>query len=240
MVFSTQLAFPQTYSSTASGNWGNSSTWLEGSVPVSGNSVGVGGGNTVTYGSSDSYAGAAVGWWNGLGIGIGFGPSVGAGTLNITGGTLDTGGFFVGHDYPGTINLSGGTLNASGQHMLFGWTAGSSLNVSGGTLNITGASGNATMDTLYDFIAPNSSVFNNAGATLTKTGAGKLTFWGLLFIDNGALDMQAGTIEASTGICIGSNGGSASGTLRGGTLKVGYLGAANFAVGLGGGTGTLT
>lgn len=416
LVISVQLAFPQTYSSTVSGNWGNGSTWLEGSVPVSGNSVGVGGGNTVTFGSSDAYAGAAVGWWVGLGIGINFGPKVGAGTLNITGGTLDTGGFFVGHDYPGTINLSGGTLNASGQHMLFGWTAGSSLNVSGGTLNmtgsgnlwnfghgaqcfmnitnsgvanlsggiallnysqinanggtlnisnaslnvaagsqllvnnggsinllagtqainvaegcylghngstgylnisggtwqqntylrlgvfasgngiinqtggtfemayggaggsieawgsspsaynlkggtfrvaasgvqinsysggpmtfnITGSSGSATMDTLYDFIAPNSSVFNNAGATLTKTGAGKLTFWGALSIDNGALDMQAGSIEASTAIYIGSNGGSASGTQSGGTLKVGYLGAANFAVGLGGGTGTLT
>ena len=404
----------QSYS-TNDGAWSNASTWN--TPPVDGVSAVVTGGNTVTFGAGDSYTGSSA-WWNGLGVGGGveYGPA-GAGTLNITGGTLTSGGMWAGHGGTGTINLSGGTLNIGGQHMLFGWNFGSTLNVSGGTLNmtgsgnifrfgntgqsfmnittngvanlsglgidllassqinvaggtlnltntteinsivsvaagsqmlvnnggsvnllagtqtigvaegfylghggstgtlnisggtwqqntfmrlgvsargngiinqtggtfemggafeawgsspsaynlsggtfrtlttnvainsysgggmtfnITGSSGNVTMDTPYDFTAPNSSVFNNAAATLSKTGEGKLTLWGNLDIRNGALAMQTGTLETTTATFIGTDGGTASATMSGGTLKTGYLGGANFSVGFNGGTGTFT
>ena len=406
--------YPQSYS-TNNGAWSNAATWN--TPPVNGVSAVVTGGNTVTFGSEDSYTGSSA-WWNGLGVGGGseYGPA-GAGTLNITGGTLTTGGMWAGHGGTGTINLSGGTLNIGGQHMLYGWNTGSYLNVSGGTLNmtgsgsvfrfgntgqsfmnittngvanlsgsgidllassqinvnggtlnltnttqansivnvtagsqvvvqgggalnllsgtqtmttaesfwlgyggttgtlnisggtwqqntylrmgvyangngiinqtggtfemggafeawgsspsaynlsggtfrtlttnvainsysggamtfnITGSSGNVTMDTPYDFTAPNTSVFNNTNATLTKTGAGTLTMAGQLDIRNGAFSMSNGTLDTSSGTYIGTAGGTASGTMSGGTLKNGYLGGANFSVGYNGGTGTFT
>ena len=413
-------AYPQSYS-TNNGAWSNAATWN--TPPVNGVSAIVTGGNTVTFGPEDSYTGSDPWGWGangvgGLGVGGGseYGPA-GAGTLDITGGTLTSGGMWAGHGGTGTINLSGGTLNIGGQHMLYGWNTSSYLNVSGGTLNmtgsgsvfrfgnsgqsfmnittngvanlsgsgidlllnsqinvnggtlnltnttetnsivnvtagsqmlvnnggsvnllagtqtigvnegfylghggstgtlnisggtwqqntfmrlgvsasgngiinqtggtfemggsfeawgdspsaynlsggtfrttangvwinsysggamtfnITGSNGNVTMDTPYDFTAPNSSVFNNAAATLSKTGEGKLTLWGNLDIRNGALAMQTGTLETTTATFIGTDGGTASATMSGGTLKTGYLGGANFSVGFNGGTGTFT
>jgi hypothetical protein len=409
-------AHAQSYSIT-NGAWSNAATWN--TPPVDGLSALVTGDNTVTFGSGDSYTGSDT-WWNGLGVGGGveFSPNPGAGTLNITGGTLTSGGMWAGHGGTGTINQSGGTLNIGGQHMLFGWNFGSTLNLSGGTMNmtgsgnifnfghtaasgmnvtgsgvanlsgsislqsgsqfnvnggtlnltnttatnsivniandnslivvqgggvlnmlsglqtvgtangglwlgnagttgtlnisngtwqqnsflrmgvytngngiinqtggtfeiggsfeawgsspsaynlsggtfrtltngvqinsysggamtfnITGSSGNVTMDTPFNFTAPNTSVFNNTNATLTKTGAGTLTMAGQLDIRNGALSMSNGTIETSSGTYIGTAGGTASGTMSGGTLKNGYLAGANFSVGYNGGTGTFT
>jgi autotransporter-associated beta strand protein len=409
-------AYPQSYS-TNNGAWSSAATWN--TPPVDGLSAVVTGGNTVTFGPGDSYTGSSA-WWNGLGVGgdASYGGPGGAGTLNITGGTLTTGGMWAGHGGTGTINLSGGTLNIGGQHMLYGWNYSSYLNVSGGTLNmtgsgslfrfghtaqsfmnintngvanlsgsgidlmvnsqisvaggtlnltnttetnsivnvtagaqmlvnnggsvnllagtqtigvnegfylghgdstgtlnisggtwqqntymrlgvfasgngiinqtggtfeiggaleawgsspsaynlsggtfrttatngvainsysggamtfnITGSNGNVTMDTPYDFTAPNTSVFNNSTATLTKTGEGKLTLWGNLDIRNGALAMQTGTLETTTATFIGTDGGTASATMNGGTLRTGYLAGANFSVGRNGGTGTFT
>jgi fibronectin-binding autotransporter adhesin len=411
-------AYSQIYAySTNNGSWSNNATWN--TPPVDGLQAVVTGGKTVTFGSGDSYTGSSA-WWSGLGVGgdASYGPPGGAGTLNISGGTLTSGGMWAGHGGTGTINLSGGTLNIGGQHMLYGWNYSSYLNVSGGTLNmtgsgnifrfgntgqsfmnitnggvanlsglgidllansqinvnggtlnltnttetnsivnvaagsqmlvnnggsvnllagtqtigvtegfylghggstgtlnisggtwqqntylrlgvfasgngiinqtggtfemrddfeawgssqsaynlqggtfrvmangvqingysgggmtfnITGSSSNVTMDTPYDFIAPNTSVFNNAAATLTKTGSGKLTVAGQLDIRNGALSMTNGMLETGTGTYIGTEGGTASGTMSGGTLKTGYLAAANFSVGRNGGaTGTFT
>ena len=397
-------AYPQI--SVQSGSWSSASTWN--TPPVNNGKVVVNGGYTVTYGAGDSYAGNPT-WWNGLAVGAdnNFGGSnPGAGTLNITGGTLATGAWFTGYNYAGTINLSGGVLNAAGAQMYFGWITSSTLNVSGGTLNmtgtgnnyifgqgaasamnitggvanltgninvqkgsqvnvnggalnitkttdqnitiydgsqvnlisgtgtvngdngfflgggattgtlnvsggtwqqngyvrlgvfgsgngvinqsggtfemgssfevwagpsstnsfnlsggtfrvtgtnvvfnvasgaarfnITGTSGNVTMDTQYDFTAPNGSTFNNAAATLAKTGTGKFTISsGGLEVRNGALSMQAGTLETASTISVGASGGTASGTMTGGTLRTGYLAASNFAVG-NGGTGTFT
>jgi autotransporter-associated beta strand protein len=410
-------SYAQTYAySINNGAWSDTATWN--TNPVNGLQAVVSGGNTVSFGAGDSYTGSDA-WWSGLGVGSGPEYGVpGAGTLNITGGTLTSGAMWAGHGGTGTINLSGGTLNIGGQHMLFGWNYTSDLNVSGGTLNmagsgnifrfghtaqsfmnitsngvanlsgggidlmsnsqinvnggtlnltnttqansivnltagsqmvvqgggtlnmqagtqtinategfwlgfggttgtlnlsggtwqqnpymrlgvfangngiinqtggtfemandfeawgsspsaynlqggtfrvmtngvqinsysggsmtfnITGSSGNVTMDTLaYDFTAPNTSVFNNAAATLTKTGAGSLTVSGRLDIRNGALSMESGTIDTLTGTFIGTEGGTASGTMSGGTLKTGYQGGANFSVGRNAGTGTFT
>jgi autotransporter-associated beta strand protein len=404
-------AFSQVYSVT-SGSWSSGSVWNTGTAPVNNAAAIVTGSNTVTFGAGDSYTGDPT-WWAGLGVGGGieYSPNPGPGTLNITGGTMTTGGMWAGHGGAGTIDLSGGVLNIGGQHMLFGWNYGSSLNVSGGTLNmvgsgnlfnfghtaasamnvtgsgvanlsggislrngsqfnvnggtlnfnnaavsiandnslivvqgggvlnmlsgtqtvgtdngglwlgnvattgtmnisggtwqqnsilrlgvfasgngivnqtggtfeiggdfeawgsspsaynlqggtfrttaagvqinsysggamtfnITGASGNVTMDTPYDFYAPNASTVNNAAATLTKTGTGQLTIGGQLEIRNGGLSMQAGTLETVNQFLIGTSGGTASGTMTGGLLRTGSLGGSNFAVGYDGGTGS--
>jgi len=379
-----------------SGAWSNASTWN--TAPVNNGSVQIYNGTTVTFGAGDSYTGASD-WFNGLGIGDGT-----AGTLNITGGTLNTGAWYVGHQTNGTINLSGGTLNANGNQMLFGWTHRATMNITGGTLNmtgsgeynighsaqsfinvssngaanfaggmnvlnnsqinnnggtvtinsgsgqqivvqyggsinqtagtttvstnlwlgangttgtvnlsggtwtqnnflrmgvfgsgngvinqsggtfemgstfevwggsqssynlsggtfrvtgtgvginnasggmafnITGASNSVTMDTTTNnFTVGNTSIFNNSAATLTKTGTGTLTFGNASQLDirNGSLSMEAGTIETASSLVIGSSGGTATGTVSGGTLKTGYLGGASFTVGFEG-TGSLT
>jgi autotransporter-associated beta strand protein len=185
------------------------------------------------------------------------------GTLNLSGGTWtqtgmfrlgvwasgngivnQTGGVFeLGHDIEvwgssvSQYNLAGGTFRLLGNYEINNYSTGS-------TFNITGASGNVTWDAgTNNFTLLNTSVFNNAGATLTKTGSGTLTFGGgfsaQLQIANGALDMQAGTIETASSLAIGIDGSSATGTMSGGTLKTGYIQAANFIIGFGQ-TGTFT
>jgi autotransporter-associated beta strand protein len=160
----------------------------------------------------------------------------GNGIINQTGGTFEMGGAFEAWgSSPSAYNLSGGTFRTTANGVAINSYSGGAM-----TFNITGSSGNVTIDTPYDFTAPNTSVFNNAAATLTKTGAGKLTVAGQLDIRNGAFSMSNGTLDTSTGTYIGTAGGTASGTMSGGTLKNGYLGGANFSVGYNGGTGTFT
>jgi fibronectin-binding autotransporter adhesin len=160
----------------------------------------------------------------------------GNGIINQTGGTFEMANDFEAWgNSPSAYNLQGGTFRTTADGVAINTYSGGPM-----TFNITGSSGNVTMDTPHDFTAPNSSVFNNTNATLTKTGAGTLTVAGQLDIRNGALSMSNGTIETSSGTYIGTAGGTASGTMSGGTLKNGYLASANFSVGYNGGTGTFT
>jgi autotransporter-associated beta strand protein len=95
----------------------------------------------------------------------------------------------------------------------------------------------------FNFLVNNTSIFNNGSATLTKTGGGTLTFAAAgsqLDVRNGTLDLQDGMIETTSSLVIGSGGGTAAATVSGGTLKTGYLEAANLIVGYGAGAGTLT
>ncbi|MCX6971856.1 MAG: autotransporter-associated beta strand repeat-containing protein [Verrucomicrobia bacterium] len=160
----------------------------------------------------------------------------GNGIVNQTGGVFELGNNIeVWGSSVSQYNLAGGTFRLLGNYAINNYTTGS-------TFNITGASGNVTVDAgAYNFTLLNTSTFNNANATLTKTGAGTLTFSGAsqLQIANGALDMQAGTIETASSLAIGISGSSATGTMSGGTLKTGYLAASNFIVGYGQ-TGTFT
>jgi autotransporter-associated beta strand protein len=159
----------------------------------------------------------------------------GNGIVNQTGGVFELGSNIdVWGSSLSSYNLAGGTFRLLGNYAIMNYSAGS-------TFNITGSSGNVTMDTAnYDFSVYNNSTFNNAAATLTKTGSGKLTFSGSqLQIANGTLDMQAGTIETASSLAIGIGGSSATATMSGGTLKTGYIQAANFIIGYGQ-TGTLT
>jgi autotransporter-associated beta strand protein len=160
----------------------------------------------------------------------------GNGIVNQTGGTFEIGGALEAWgSSPSAYNLSGGTFRVMTNGVQINSYSGGAM-----TFNITGSSGNVTIDTPFNFTAPNTSVFNNTNATLTKTGAGTLTMAGQLDIRNGALSMSDGTIETSSGTYIGTAGGTASGTMSGGTLKNGYLAGANFSVGYNGGTGTFT
>jgi autotransporter-associated beta strand protein len=160
----------------------------------------------------------------------------GNGIINQTGGTFEMANDFeTWGSSPSAYNLSGGTFRTTANGVAINSYSGGAM-----TFNITGSSGDVTMDTRYDFTAPNTSVFNNAAATLTKTGAGTLTMAGQLDIRNGAFSMSDGTLDTGTGTYIGTAGGTASGTMSGGTLKNGYIGGANFSVGYNGGTGTFT
>jgi autotransporter-associated beta strand protein len=160
----------------------------------------------------------------------------GNGIINQTGGTFEIGAAFEAWgSSPSAYNLQGGTFRVMTNGVQINTYSGGAM-----TFNITGSSGNVTMDTPFNFTAPNTSVFNNTNATLTKTGAGTLTMAGQLDIRNGAFSMSDGTLDTATGTYIGTAGGTASGTMSGGTLKNGYLGGANFSVGYNGGTGTFT
>ena len=162
----------------------------------------------------------------------------GNGIINQTSGTFAMGSTFeVWAGSKSSYNLNGGTFRVTGTNVKIN-------NASGGMdFNITGSSGNVTVDTgTNNFSTPNTSTFDNAAATLTKIGSGTLTIGGAgsqLQINNGALNMQAGTLETQSTLSIGASNGTASGTMSGGILRTGYLAASNFAVGYGG-TGSLT
>ena len=196
----------------------------------------------------------------GTGEALWLGGGVGTGTYNLSGGTFTSNGlirFGVFGSGTGIFNQSGGTAELSSVAGWNGAQAGA-YNLQGGTLkalgnllfdnvsgfvvglNITGSAGNVTVDTNgFNITAQNSSTFNNAAATLNKTGTGTLSIGGGLAITNGALSVQNGTLETSGVITLGNAGGTATGSISGGTLKTGYLGGSNFIVG-DGGTGTVT
>jgi autotransporter-associated beta strand protein len=219
---------------------------------TAGSQVVVQGGGALNLLSGTQTIGVAEGFY------LGFGGTTG--TLNISGGTWQQNTYMRLGVYAsgnGIINQSGGTFEMNNDFEAWG-NSPSAYNLQGGTFrttadgvainsysggamtfNITGSSGNVTMDTPYDFTAPNSSVFNNAAATLTKTGAGNLTVSGALEVRNGALAIGNGRLETASSITIGGSSGSANATISAGTLKTGYLGASNLAVGFGG-TGSLT
>jgi hypothetical protein len=206
----------------------------------------VAGGNTVTFGAGDSYTGANA-WYNGLGVGGAAWGNPGAGTLNITGGEFNTGGFFVGHEHEGTINLSGGTLNASGQHMLFGWTRTATMNITGGTMNMTGSgslwnighssksyinvSGSGVANFTGGIQLLNGSEINNNGGSLNIT---KTT--GELFVYGGSQINQlsgTSTVNGDNGFFLGGGGSTGTLNISGGTwqqngyVRMGVFGSGN-------------
>lgn len=152
----------------------------------------------------------------------------GNGIVHQTGGTYEMGGDFEEWgSAPSAYHLNGGTFRIT--------VADASINSNGAgmSFNINGSSGSVTLATgTHNFSVTNSSVFNNAAAALTKTGTGAFTFGGSsqLQIVHGALAMEAGTLETAGGLVLGI-GGTASGTMSGGTLRTGYLGGANLVLG---------
>jgi fibronectin-binding autotransporter adhesin len=135
------------YWTDATDNWNTTSAWLatQGNIlppgtgffasPGSGPAfVNIGNGGTVTFNGPDVGVQRV---YVGYGAGVNFRPNAGAGTLNITSGTISTAQDFVwGDGAAGTINVNGGTLvfNADSKHMIVGSTGDVTVNLSSGNI----------------------------------------------------------------------------------------------------------
>ncbi|MGC3959939.1 MAG: autotransporter-associated beta strand repeat-containing protein [Verrucomicrobiota bacterium] len=162
---------------------------------------------------------------------IGVGRSGGNGVLNMTGGVLNkTGGGNLiqasyqnlpGHDVSGILNHSGGTINMQSGEV---WVpeGSSGFGTVSGTYNL---SGTAVMNVSSWFaIGRNgaSGTLNMTGGTINKTGGGQPA---IIIADGGGAVGQAtqsaGTINSSSELWIGQNGGSGTYNLSGtGALNV--------------------
>jgi len=157
---------------------------------------------------------------------IGVGRSGGNGVINMTGGVINKtgGGNLVvgtpyqnlpGHDVSGVLNHSGGTINMqSGQVWLP--EGSSTFGAVSGTYNL---SGTAVMN-VGDWFAIGrngaSGTLNMTGGTINKTGGGQPA---LIVADGGGAVGQvthsAGSINSSSELWIGQNGGSGTYNLSG-------------------------
>lgn len=163
---------------------------------------------------------------------IGVGRSGGNGVINMTGGVLNhTGGGNLilgtpyqnlpGHDVSGVLNHSGGTINMQSGEV---WVpeGGSPFGAISGTYNL---SGTAVMNVGSWFaIGRNGSsgTLNMTGGIINKTGGGQPA---IIIADGGGAVGQvthsAGTINSSSELWIGQNGGSGTYNLSGtGALNI--------------------
>lgn len=163
---------------------------------------------------------------------IGVGRSGGNGVVNMTGGVLNKTGNghlifgthyqnLPGHDVSGVLNHSGGTINVQSGQVWFPEQS-STFGVVSGTYNM---SGTAVMN-VGDWFAIGrngaSGTLNMTGGTINKSGGGQPA---LIIADGGGAVGQvthsAGTINCSSELWIGQNGGSATYNLSGtGALNV--------------------
>ncbi|MDR7949208.1 autotransporter-associated beta strand repeat-containing protein [Achromobacter aegrifaciens] len=139
-------------------------------------------------------------------------------STSLTGGELvvDNGGFAG----SGVITAAGGTLRSSASQLTVNNPISLALNVPAGTNGLTVTGSNA--------ITLNGAISGSAGATLTKTGSGKLTlggintFSGFTTIDGGRLDLAAGASLASGMVNVRSGGTlGGSGALSGAVTVAG-------------------
>jgi len=157
---------------------------------------------------------------------IGIGRSGGQGVLNMTGGVLNKTGNghlifgtpyqnLPGHDVSGVLNHSGGTINMQSGQVWF--PEGSSpFGTVSGTYNL---SGSAVLN-VGDWFAIGrngaSGTLNMTGGTINKSGGGQPA---MIIADGGGAVGQvthsAGTINCSSELWIGQNGGSATYNLSG-------------------------
>ena len=192
----------------ADGRWDNANNWSPAGVPTSTSNSLVGAGQSVLIDSATTALNAD------LEIGINYTAYIGAGTLNMTGGTLTVGnGIYLGIGQTGVINLSGGYI-AAGLTTLGGSGTSGSLYITnnghfkqvgnGGSweFNVGGGSG-----TGYVSIADNGWLeVNNLYMTGTNpqidiSGAGMLSMDGNLtsdpttlgWISNGQISADGGT-----------------------------------------------
>ena len=143
------------FTSIASGNWNQASTWNKGSVPTCTDAVVVDNGHTVTSNSAGNFAKT---------IAINTG-----GTLVQASGDLTVGCTLKNNQLlnNGTLTVSGGTLNVNGN--INNALAASTFNQSGGTINIDGndagvvANSVASATPLLNFLTTN---INLTGGTL--------------------------------------------------------------------------
>ena len=204
-------AFAGPTGSIATGDWNTAGTWNSG-VPTDGTATGIVNGRTVTFQTGDSWSGAAAptAWANGLLIGSTGGPETwwaigapgGAGTLNVTGGTMSTGYLAIGFDATGTMNVSGGTVTAN-QELLLGWqgATGSSINVSGGTFNMAGGAAD------YNIGQGAAATLNVSGGTVNMNRTVNIQNASSLNVSGGTLNVNStSTIQTGSSVNVSGTG----------------------------------
>ncbi len=145
------------------------------------------------------------------GSGSGGGQSTSRGTMNMSGGTINTNAseFWIGNGNTGTVgvvNMSGGTLNAN-NWLSVGRAGGTgTLNFSGGVINKTGG-GHISLTGIGG-----TGVINQTGGTINSTGAGEELF--LTENNSGTYNFSAG-IGNFVGINTDTNGGTGTVNLSG-------------------------
>lgn len=131
----------------------------------------------------------------------------GDGTINATGGTIETKDLFISNNCPGAATMKNTTVTLSGSLILGHSTPGA------GTL---------TTDTGTKITAPNVYIGNNGKGTAEMTGT-TLTTSGCVYVGQntgavGDLTINAGTTINAKNFCVGNNG-AATLTMNGGTIK---------------------
>lgn len=213
-IAAASLAVSTTASATSSvndGDWSTAATWDTNTAPPAA-PLGIVNGKTVTFSSGSWFGGS---WNAGVLVGSdGLWPSagVGAGTLNVTGGFLDTGYLGIGQNNTGIVNVSGGTFQ-SGAEVLIGWTGATSsaVNVTGGTVNFyggidgvlgqgaaatMGVSGTGVFDVNRNFYIRNSSA-------LTVSTGGTVNVAGQLLAQQGTVNIAGGTLASTATVHVG-------------------------------------
>ncbi len=174
-----------------------------------------------------------------LRMGVG---SSGNGVINQTGGTFELNNSVeVWGSSQSTYTLAGGTFRsgsvaAEAYGAVTNGKPGSATvnNYSGGfRFNITGGSGDVTLDMRTNIAMLGTSLFTNSAATLTKKGPGNISLTGAsaqLQLKLGRFVMEEGTFETQSSFVVGQ-GGTNTATLKGGTLRTGYIDASNMVIG---------
>jgi hypothetical protein len=165
--------------------------------------------------------------------GFGIGGAGGNGTMNVTGGTINSGGnMLVGTSGTGTYTQSGGTVSVTGQvHVSDNTTAVGVLNVSGGTLG-------STNDIWASSANGATGQINVSGGTVNVGNYLVATRWSG---GSGIIGITSGTVNTTgnaVGISEGGSGATAVINVSGGALNSNDVWVAEAYAG-GGGTGTL-
>ena len=152
-----------TFSGTISGNGGIAKVGA-GTQTLSGPNT-YSGGTQVHQGTLDLGASGNVGSTTSL---VNVGSHLGAGTLAISGGSLQASSITLGADGAGTLNISGGSVSANTNTgfgtLVIGQYHAGTVNQSGGTLNINSGYG------ILGRYAGSSATYNLSGGTLQTNG----------------------------------------------------------------------
>lgn len=191
--------------SITSGNWGDLSTWSTGSVPTSGDNVGISAGHTVTTASGTPP-------YQCINLSV-----FGLGILNISSDNLNISGSLSNN---GTVNITGGNLSIAGtfsNNGNFNSSSGNTVVTGGAATGITNAATTGTFNVSGGTVTlgpagGSNRTFLNSG-TLTVSGTGTLNINGNLNHASGATFNQSGGNINIDGNAAGVAGNSvASGT----------------------------
>jgi hypothetical protein len=152
----------------------------------------------------------------------------GAGTVNISGGTVSTtNGSAVFNSSTGTVNISGGTVSATTGYAVYNNSTGT-VNISGGTVSAT------TGFAVYGLAAGKINISQDAGKTTLISSANTYATSGTIFPANGELTITGGTVQntsvnAAVRNAIFINSPSVKANISGGTITTAST-SGNYAV----------